>query len=363
MSIDSRTLLLDILNVLQKYSDEDNGLNQKSIIDILEREYGYENLYPKRRTVKNNIDKLLEYSDRDDRNAIEIEYKSNDRYLMDKKTGKEKVNYEHSNFRYIHDFTYGELRLMIDSILFSKHIPSGQKQEMIEKLEKLSSIHFNSRMKYIQSLSTVEPINYQLFINIEEIEEAIRAGKQIMFTYNQYTVDEQNKLVLQPRTNKDGTVKEYTINPYQMVATNGRYYLICNNDAYDNLSNYRVDRIANIKVLKTQRKPLRKLADMDGRLDLAKYMAERIYMYQGKASSVKLRLKKVIITDFIDWFGSKQIDFSEQTEEEITARVTVNEEAMRKWALQYGLYVRVLSPPKLVEQVKKDIQQVVEKYE
>ena len=39
----------------------------------------------------------------------------------------------------------------------------------------------------------------------------------------------------------------YIINPYQMVAVNDKYYLICNVDKYDNVAHFRVDRITDIK--------------------------------------------------------------------------------------------------------------------
>ena len=363
LKTNGKILLLDLLKVLQKHSDEYHPIDQKNIINILEKEYGYENLYPKRQTVKNNIEKLLKYSERTDIDVNEIDYKTNVRKNIDKKTGKEKVAYEHTDFSYIHDFTYGELRLIIDSILFSKQIPSHHKEGLIKKLEGLSSEYFNSRLNHIRTLSSDGPINHDLFRNIEDIDKAISQSRQVTFKYNHYTVDKNNKLVLQSRTNEKGIEREYVINPYQMVATNGRYYLICNNDSYDNLSHYRLDRMTNIEVLNKERKPLRKLKGVGDRLDLAQYMAEHIYMYQGESTSVKLRLKKDTISDFIDWFGTDHVDFSNQTADEVTARVRVNRESMRKWALQYGLHVKVLSPSDLVEQIKEDIKKVMKNYE
>ena len=53
--------------------------------------------------------------------------------------------------------------------------------------------------------------------------------------------------------------REYTVNPYQIAAANGRYYLICNYDKYDDVANYRLDRITDIKLLDTPAKPARKV--------------------------------------------------------------------------------------------------------
>src|SRR5690625_2618242 len=145
-----RLLLIDLLKVLHKHTDENHRIKQNEIINILEKEYGYENLYSRRKTVKNNMEKILEYSKCSDAN--EVLYKQRDRKVKDKKTGKEKRYKEFSDFGYVHDFTHAELRLVIDSILFSKQIPSNQRESLIEKLESLSSKHFDSRMDHLRTL-------------------------------------------------------------------------------------------------------------------------------------------------------------------------------------------------------------------
>ena len=53
----------------------------------------------------------------------------------------------------------------------------------------------------------------------------------------------------------------------------------------------------------------------------------------------------------------------EETEEDIIARVVVNLEAMRKWAFQYALHVKILSPEKLVESMRNDIKIAAERYD
>jgi len=356
-----KILLLDLLKVLQKHTDENYRITQTEIINILENEYGYENLYQRRKRIKDNMEKLLRYSERSDAN--EILYHTSKRNIKNNETGETEQANVYSNFGYVHDFTHAELRLMIDSILFSKQIPSRQRAELIEKLEGLSSKHFNSRMNHIRTLSSDGPINHDLFYNIEVLDEAISQSKQVSFKYNHYTVDEKNRLVLQPRTNREGIERKYIINPYQMVATNGRYYLICNNDHYDNVSHYRLDRMANINILDKERKPMREVKELEHGLNLPKHMAEHIYMFRGESVTVRLRFNKQVISEFIDWFGTEHVEFFDQTEDEVSVRVRVNKEAMRKWALQYALHVRVLSPSDLVDNIKQDIAQVMKNYE
>lgn len=352
-----KILILDLLQILMKHTDENHRVTQHEIIEILNKEY---DTFPKRKTVKNNMEKLLRYSEREDANEILYSTKIRSRNNMDSE--KEEVSEVFSDFGFVHNFTHGELRLIIDSILFSKQIPAAQREKLIEKLKSLTSKHFNSRMKHIRSLADHQPTTNNLFYTIEIIDEAISQSMQISFTYNKYSVDKNSELLLSSQVNQDGTEREYIINPYQMVAANGRYYLICNNDKYDNVSHYRLDRITNIKMLTKKRKPTKEVKGLEYGLNLPKHMTEHIYMFTGQSTSVSLRFNKHFLNEFIDWFGTENVRFSDQTEDEVTARVTVNEIAMRKWALQYALHVKVLSPESLVDEIKNDINQAWESY-
>ena len=165
-----------------------------------------------------------------------------------------------------------------------------------------------------------------------------------------------------PRENDAGKKRRYIINPYQIAAINGRYYLICNYDKYDNVANYRLDRITDIEMLSTPVKAMNKVKGLENGLNLPKHMAEHVYMFTGESATVTFRAKKYLVSEIIDWFG-KEVRFSDETEDEVTVRVTVNLEAMRKWALQYAVHVKVLGPEKLVDVVKEDIKKAREQYE
>ena len=58
----------------------------------------------------------------------------------------------------------------------------------------------------------------------------------------------------------------------------------------------------------------------------------------------------------------QSVAFFDETEEEVSVRVRVNFAAMRRWALQYALHAKILSPESLAEQVREDIRAAMEKY-
>ncbi len=274
-------------------------------------------------------------------------------------TSFEEFNEGHlwSDFYLVRDFTDAELRLLIDSLLFSKHIPYSQCKELLEKLEGLSNVYFRSRVKHIRTIPDTAPQNRQLFYTIEVLDEAISKGKKVSFRYTSFGLDKQRR----PRTDEDDKPKEYTVSPYQMAAANGRYYLICCTDPHDNVSHYRLDRIADIRMTDEPARPARTMQGLEHGVDLPKHMAEHVYMFAGPSQPVTFRMKKYLLDDVIDWFGT-DLSFSDEDEEAVTARVRVNLQAMRRWAVQYSPHVRVLFPENLVETVKQDNRSAAKAY-
>ncbi len=356
-----KMLIISILDILRKYTDENHRLSQRDIMEILEKEY---QLKADRKSVARNIGNLIEFGYNiqysETVRMIPVKDKDTGKTVIDPETGKPQLeeSYMLSDFYFENDFTDSELRLLIDSILFSKHIPYNQCKQLIEKIEGLSNCYFRSKVRHIRNLPENLPENKELFYTIEILDEAISKGKQVKFKYCSYGVDKK----LHPRTDCEGDVREYIINPYQMVATNGRYYLICNYDKYDNVANYRVDKIKDIKLLDTPAKPVRNVKGFENGLDLPRHMAEHIYMFTGESVLVTFRAKKFILNEVIDWLG-RDIEIIAETEDEFIAKVRMNYEAMRCWALQYARHVRVLSPQTLAEQIKEDLRQSMENYE
>lgn len=343
-----KLLIVNILEILKRYTDESHRLSQREIETLLKTEYG---MKAGRKAVKRNLMDLLEF-------GYEIEYTETTRRVKNAKTGEWEENTILTDFYLVHDFTDGELRLLIDGLLFSKHIPYSQCRQLVEKLEGLSNRYFRARVGHIRTLADTAPENRQLFFTIETLDEAISCTRQVAFHYLAYGTDKK----LHPRRNSAGEVREYIVNPYQMAAVNGRYYLIGNYDKYDDVAHYRLDRIADIRMLDTPAKPARKVKGLENGLNLPQHMAEHVYMFTGESASVTFRLKKYLVSEVIDWFGS-EIEFFDKTQDEVSARVRVNLQAMRKWAMQYAVHTKILSPQSLVEQVKNDLHQAAQRYE
>ncbi len=103
-----KQVIINILDILRRYSDEDHRLSQKDIAEILKKEY---NMTVERKTVRRNILNLMDC-------GYEIEYCEYVRTVQNSKTGEPEESYIWSDFYLVRDFTDGELRLLIDGLTY-----------------------------------------------------------------------------------------------------------------------------------------------------------------------------------------------------------------------------------------------------
>lgn len=347
-----KMLILNILDILKRYTDEEHRLSQKQIADILEREYS---MRADRKSIRRNLLNLMDC-------GYDIEYTETVRMVpvTNPKTGQttQEESYLWSDFYLKRDFTAGELRLLIDSLLFSGHIPHNQCKDLIGKLEGLSNVYFRSRVKHIARMPQDVEHNKQLFYTIELLDEAISKHRKVSFQYTEYGTDKK----VHVRKRPDGSAREYVISPYQMAAREGKYYLICNHDKYDDISNYRLDRILNLRILDEAAKPFSQLKWANGdSLDLTTYMRQHPYMYSSENIHASLRITKSMVSDVIDLFGH-QVDFHEETDSHVTMTVYANEMAIEHFAKTYSPDVTILKPLPLAQRVVTSLEQALSNY-
>ena len=313
-----------ILEILRKYSDEEHSLTHQEIIKLLEKNYGME---CDRRSVKNNVLSLKEM-------GYDISMENGYRLLS-------------------REFDDTELRILIDSVLFSKSISTRQAKTLIAKIRGLASNYFNAKVSHVSNLPELHrTVNKQAMYSLDAINDAIAAKRKISFTYNQIGTD----FKLHPKRQE-----AHVVNPYQIVANNGMFYLISNYDKYDNVAHFRIDKMTDVKILEEKQKPMSRVQGLENGLNLPKHMAEHLYMFSGESVAVKFLTPEYMMSDLVDWFG-QDFRIMEKKDGNLLVRVTCNEEAMRYWALQFGPYVEVLEPAGLRERLLKDVLGMAEKY-
>ena len=108
------TLILDILQILEKYSDINHRLTQNDIISLLKSEFDMD---VERKFIVRNINNLIEA-------GYDISYDE-----KSKGKGKNKIEVK-TNFYIERDFDDAELMFLTDGIIFSKLLSSRQKSNL-----------------------------------------------------------------------------------------------------------------------------------------------------------------------------------------------------------------------------------------
>ncbi len=312
---DKKALNMMILEVLEQYTDRDHRLTQQKIVDLLEKNYG---VPCTRQTIKNNLMLLGEM-------------------------GYE-ISMEGGIFLKSRLFDNAELRMLIDSVLFSRTLSGEEAERLIKKLKALGNKYFHAKVKHVCHLpKLIHSDNKQVLLNLDVLSDAIEQGRKVRFTYNSYGKD----FKLHPRRKEP-----YIVNPYQMVENQGRYYLLCSYDTSNRLSHYRLDYMTKLEMLDEKVKPMDQMEDFVQGYSLPKHMAEHIYMFSGPSVQVKMRVSEHMIGALIDWFGKKFRIVQEEADKLIVS-VVCNEMAMKYWALQYGQYAEILEPESLRDEIRE----------
>ena len=344
-----KQIILNILEVLKENSDEYHKLSQKDISELLKSTY---QMSVDRKTIKRNLTELLNL-------GYPIEYSEQKRQTRDKATGELTDTESMTDFYLVREISDAELRLLIDGLLFSRHIPYTHCRDLVKKLERMSNKYFRFKMRHIHAMPQDKTDNKQVFYNISVLDEAIEKHRKVAFKYLDYGIDKKQRA----KRGMDGSERIYVISPYQMAANKDKYYLICNNDKFDDISHFRIDRIADIELLDEKARPFETLEWSNAKkLDLAEYMRQHIYMYSSANTSVKFRIVRAMVSDVIDELGS-DVRFYNETPDTVCVSASVNERSMIQFAKSFAPDVEVLSPKRLRDSVRDEIRKGLAAYD
>lgn len=315
--------ILYILEILKDYSDENHLLSQAEIVKKLHLIYGME---CERKSVGANINNLIDFGF----DIIKIPYKGC--YIGERILEPSEVSF------------------IVDALFSSKSISGKQAKELSVKLSNLLSKYQRGKYKYIFKADEINRTNNkELFYIIEVIQEAIENNKKISFNY------------IRPYNEKGKDKKVYVVNPYFLVNSQSRYYLICNFDYYNEISNYKVDFIKNIKILDEERKPITSIKGFEKGIDISRYINEHIYVFGDEIINATVKLTDDnSITYVMEWFGNNAKIY--KNSDAIYADIASSEKALVYWCLQYGESAELIAPNETRNKIKEIVENIQKKY-
>lgn len=172
---------------------------------------------------------------------------------------------------------------------------------------------------------------------LHTIRNSIADQRRISLTYQSFSQEE---------TCRD-------VDPYALAFRDGYWYLVGHCHLRDDLRTFRVDRIQAIKLLKA-----RFLLPRD--FDARTYLEASMQYEQPYHVVVWLDTH---VAHIVREYSGQWLELTEHDDGSVTAHFDANDlNWATGWVLSYGSMARALEPPELVERIRDEAQQVLERY-
>ncbi len=326
----SKLKLLYLKEIFEKYSDEDNILNANDIVGMLSN-YGIE---CERKSVYKDIEILTDY-------GMDII-----------KTGKPKSGF----FLASRDFEVAELRMINDAIQAANFISKKKTANLLKKTDNLVSETQSLRLRnqvFIDNRNKCK--NEEIFYNIDALDSAIKNEKKVLLKYSRRKLDEKFAASKEE--------KEFILSPYALIWANDHYYLVANNEKYDNVMNLRIDRIKNVQILDSYRRHFSECTPYKTRFDVADYVSKAFNMFSGTPTITELKCRVEIIEEILDRFGEKlSIKKGEDGWFYVHDELFIND-GLASWIMQFGDKIKVVYPTELRRMIIDKSKNILSLYE
>ena len=312
-----------ILDYLQRYSHPEHPVRAAELIDMLDKHH---NILCERKTIYSDIAALQDYGV----DIVSIPGKSGGYYIASR------------------NFELPELKLLIDAVQSSRYLTEKKSRELIEKLCNQCSVHDARLMRRDVLVSgRVKSMNETIYYNVDTIQEAISRNCQITFRYFDWGLDGKRKY-------RD---RHYQASPYGLCQDNENCYLLAFSDRHG-ITSYRVDRMAEIRLLDSPRIPC---PELTGKA-LTEHANRLFQMYSGQESTVKLRFHRSLVNVVIDRFG-RDILLIPDGEDHFVFTVNVAVSPMfLSWVIGFGKKAKILHPESVAQQCRQMCLEALELY-
>ena len=249
------------------------------------------------------------------------------------------------------DFETAELKLLVDSVQFSKFITHQKTLSLIKKIENLASVYDAQQLQHeIHICNRVKTTNTTVYYSIDQVHSAIRDNLQIAFKYYEYTIGKQR------RQRHEGN--EYIVSPFSLIWDDENYYMLAWDDRKKAFKHFRVDKMNSIRILETPRQGVEDF----NKLDMSAYSKMTFGMFSGEAKNVRLRFADHLAGVVFDRFG---MDIMVAPDGEGHFSFTcelVPSPQFYGWIAAFGKDAEILSPLSVREEMKQRTASIAELY-
>lgn len=324
--------LLYLYSILKKYTDEEHGLTIREIGQILEDDYG---IAAERKTLYGDIAALKEF-------------------------GVDILTIKSHNTRYYmgcQDFELAELKVLVDLVQNSKFITKKKSDELIKKIEGLTSVEKGKLLqKQVCMSSSLKTGNEQIYYNVDKLHRAIISAKKIEFLYCQWKLNYGHLERVVKCYRKDG--EKYKVSPFGLVWNDDNYYLVAYDEVSQKIKHYRVDKMEHIEILEENRNGMREFL----KLDFPAYKKQVFGMFGGTPQTVKIRFNNKLVGVVADRFG-KDVEITRYDENSFDATVNVVlSSQFFGWVFGFGADAKIVEPENTAREYRDYLVSVLKLY-
>jgi len=315
--------LLYLVDILERKTDENHPMTAAALIEELAKV----EISAERKSIYDDIQQLVDFG----YDIVHNKARVGGGYYMASKR-----------------FELAELKVLVDSVQASRFISAKKTRELIDKLEKLCSVHEEKQLKrQVYVLNRIKTDNESIFYNVDYIHDAIHRNKQISFQYYEWSTSKEMKL------RRGG--ERYVVSPLGLIWDDENYYLIAYEDKAG-IRHYRVDKMKAIEVLDEGRMEESGYRDFDP----ATYSNKVFGMYGGEPATVTLAFPEKLTGVMLDRFG-KDVLLKKDSEMNYSIRTDiVISDHFFGWLAGLGKEVRIVSPDKIRQQYKQYLSDILE---
>ena len=321
--------ILYIVDILRKYSDEENPLNATQICKYLE-DY---NIFAERKAIYDDIESLITY-------GFDII-----------KTRSPKTGV----FLASRELELPEIYLLTDAVQSAGFITPKKTRELVSKLDSMMSreqARTREKSTYIEYNRKCS--NEEIYLSIDTVRQAVEKGRKITLKYLQKQFSQGRKI--EPKE------KVFKVSPYALLWTEDHYYLVCNNEKYDNLMHLRLDKMKTVSITEEPSRHFSEVSEYKDRFDIADYASKTFNMFGGELTEIELKCSEKILEQVVDRFSDK-IHIIDRADGKFSFRTkAMVSEGLIGWIMQFGADIEIAAPKELRNMIKDKIKMMAKIY-
>lgn len=249
------------------------------------------------------------------------------------------------------DFDVAELKILLDAVSASRFISVKKTEELTKKLAKQAGKYSGELIaRTAVCFDTVKHSNEKVFLAVDSINNAISQGKKVEFKYFGFNVNGEKVF------RRDGNA--YLVNPVALVFSDDNYYLVCYSDKYNDLANYRIDKMDSVRISDEDVTPSECVKDFK----FYSHPKQSFSMFRGEIEKVTLECDTSLVTVIIDKFGEKT-KMTETADGKFSVCVPVQvSPTFYAWCFTFGDKMKIASPDWVAKEYKNRLTATIEKY-